>query len=279
MISSELKAYLHEFAANDQAKMVVLTGAGISAESGIPTFRGKEGYWKIGSVNYQPQDIGTMKMFKQSPQEVWKWYLFRHTVCNNAQPNPGHYAVAEMEKVLGGKRFTLVTQNVDGLHFRAGSTFKNTLLIHGDLTHVRCSKDSCDTELLPFPKGIAPKNRESDISPEEWELLKCVNCGALTRPHVLWFDEYYNEKYYKYETALHKNKEADLLIVVGTSGATNLPNKMYYNALNNNKQIVVVNLDSSIFSRTLEANQTGHVLLGKSGEILPEILAAIKDTI
>lgn len=278
MISSELKAYLHEFAANDQAKMVVLTGAGISAESGIPTFRGKEGYWKVGSVNYQPQQIGTYAMFKENPKEVWKWYLFRQTVCNASEPNAGHYAVAEMEKILGGKRFTLVTQNVDGLHFRAGNTLKNTLLIHGDLTHVRCSRP-CTKELLPFPEGIAPKTRDSDISDEEWERLKCPKCGALTRPHVLWFDEYYNEEYYKYETALHRNKAADLLIVVGTSGATNLPNKMYYNALNNDKQIVVVNLESSIFSRTLEANQTGHVVLGKSGEVLPEILAAIKDTI
>ena len=278
MISSELRAYLHQFAENDQAKMVVLTGAGISAESGIPTFRGKEGYWKAGSVNYQPQEIGTLRMFKENPNEVWKWFLFRHTVCRKAEPNVGHYAVAEMEKLLGSTRFTLATQNVDGLHLRAGNSFRNTLLIHGDLTHVRCSKP-CTPEPLPFPEGIGDKTRESEITAKEWELLKCPHCGSLTRPHVLWFDEFYSEEYYKYETAIHRGKAADLLIVVGTSGATNLPNTMYYNALNNEKQIVVVNLESNIFSRTLEANKTGHVLLGKSGDILPEILQTLKDTI
>lgn len=277
MISSELKAYLQHFAASDQMKMVVLTGAGISAESGIPTFRGKEGYWRAGSVNYKPQEIGTLQMFRENPREVWKWFLFRHTVCNNASPNPGHEAVADMEKLLG-TRFTLVTQNVDGLHFRAGNSFRNTLLIHGDLTHVRCSKP-CRTEPMPFPTGIGPKTRESDISDEEWELLKCPHCGSLTRPHVLWFDEYYNEEYYKYKTTLNKTENTDLLIIVGTSGATNLPNRMYHKALQAGKQIIVINLESNIFSRTLEANQTGHVLLGKSGEILPEILQVFKDTI
>ncbi|OJJ19162.1 hypothetical protein BKI52_20330 [marine bacterium AO1-C] len=278
MINSEIKAYLHDFAASDQKKVVVLTGAGISAESGIPTFRGSEGYWQAGSINYKPQEIGTLKMFKQSPKEVWKWFLFRKTVCDNAQPNAGHVAVAEMEKMLGSARFTLATQNVDGLHLRAGNTLRNTLLIHGDLTHVRCSRP-CRKEPMPFPKGFAPKTRETDISDEEWELLKCPHCGALTRPHVLWFDEYYNEEYYKYNTALTRTVNADLLIIVGTSGATNLPMSMYNTALDEDVQIMLVNLDENLFTRSLKLQGGGFILMGKSGEILPEVVSIMRESI
>ncbi len=278
MINSQIKAYLHDFAADDLKKVVVLTGAGISAESGIPTFRGPEGYWKAGSINYQPQEIGTLKMFKQSPKEVWKWFLFRKTVCDNAQPNPGHVAVAEMEKLLGGARFTLATQNVDGLHLRAGNTFRNTLLIHGDLTHVRCSRP-CRKEPMPFPTGFAPKTRETDISDEEWELLKCPHCGALTRPHVLWFDEYYNEDYYRYNTALSRTRNASLLIIVGTSGATNLPMSMYNTALDEDVKIMLINLDENFFTRSLKLQGGGFILMGKSGEILPEVLSIMKESI
>jgi len=278
MINSEIKAYLHDFAADDLKKVVVLTGAGISAESGIPTFRGPEGYWRSGSVNYKPQEIGTLKMFKQSPKEVWKWFLFRKTVCDNAQPNPGHVAVAQMEKMLGSARFTLTTQNVDGLHLRAGNTLRNTLLIHGDLTHVRCSRP-CRKEPMPFPKGFAPKTRETDISDEEWELLKCPHCGALTRPHVLWFDEYYNEDYYKYNTALSRTANASLLIIIGTSGATNLPMSMYNTALDEDVQIMLINLDENLFTRSLKLQGGGFILMGKSGEILPEIVSIMRESI
>lgn len=278
MINSTIKAYLHDFAADDLKKVVVLTGAGISAESGIPTFRGPEGYWKAGSVNYKPQEIGTMKMFKQSPKEVWKWYLFRKTVCDNAQPNPGHVAVAEMEKMLGGTRFTLATQNVDGLHLRAGNTLRNTLLIHGDLTHVRCSRP-CRTDLMPFPTGFEPKTRETDISDEEWELLKCPHCGALTRPHVLWFDEYYNQEYYSYNTALSRTANADLLIIVGTSGATNLPMSMYNTALDEDVKIMLINLDENFFTRSLKLQGGGFIVMGKSGEILPEVVSIMRESI
>ena len=278
MINSEIKAYLHDFAADDRKKVVVLTGAGISAESGIPTFRGPEGYWRAGSINYKPQEIGTLKMFKQSPKEVWKWFLFRKTVCDNAQPNPGHVAVAQMEKMLGSARFTLATQNVDGLHLRAGNTLRNTLLIHGDLTHVRCSRP-CRKEPMPFPKGFAPKTRETDISDEEWELLKCPHCGALTRPHVLWFDEYYNQEYYKYNTALTRTANANLLIIIGTSGATNLPMSMYNTALDEDVQIMLINLDENLFTRSLELQGGGFILMGKSGEILPEVVNIMRESI
>ena len=101
--------------------LVVVTGAGVSAESGIPTFRGKEGYWTVGSRVYQPQELATQAAFRRMPEEIWRWYLYRLGVCRAAAPNPGHVALVELERALGD-RFLLVTQNVDGLHPRAGSS-------------------------------------------------------------------------------------------------------------------------------------------------------------
>src|SRR2546428_9434824 len=95
-----------------EGRILVLTGAGISAESGIPTFRGKDGYWTVGSAVYQPQEIATFEMFSRVPEEVWRWYLWRFGVCRDARPNAGHAALVEMERALGD-RFTLVTQNID----------------------------------------------------------------------------------------------------------------------------------------------------------------------
>src|SRR5512138_2460273 len=110
-------------------KVVALTGAGISAESGIPTFRGAEGYWVVGSRNYMPQEMATLEMFERAPEEVWRWYLYRFGICRDASPNAGHAALVSLEDALGD-RFTLVTQNIDGLHRRAGS--RRVYTIHGD---------------------------------------------------------------------------------------------------------------------------------------------------
>ncbi|NOS74904.1 MAG: RNA polymerase subunit sigma, partial [Methyloglobulus sp.] len=114
--------------------ITVLTGAGVSAESGIPTFRGEEGYWTVGSRNYQPSEIATQAMFQRNPKEVWKWFLYRRGICEDALPNPGHLAIVKMEKLLGS-RFRLVTQNVDGLHLRAGSNIDRTYQVHGNLNY------------------------------------------------------------------------------------------------------------------------------------------------
>ncbi|HVV49677.1 MAG TPA: Sir2 family NAD-dependent protein deacetylase, partial [Polyangia bacterium] len=100
--------------------IVFLTGAGISAESGIPTFRGAEGYWRVGSRNYQPTEMAAAAAFARMPEEVWRWYLYRRGVCRAAAPNDAHRALVALERRLGA-RFLLVTQNVDGLHLRAGS--------------------------------------------------------------------------------------------------------------------------------------------------------------
>jgi NAD-dependent protein deacetylases, SIR2 family len=113
-------------------RLTVMSGAGISAESGIPTFRGTEGYWTVGSRVYHPQEMATRAMFDRSPREVWRWYLYRMGVCRQAAPNAGHRAVVDLERLLG-ERFTLITQNVDGLHLRAGSSPGRALQIHGNV--------------------------------------------------------------------------------------------------------------------------------------------------
>ena len=124
----ELEEILAEVRAARGA-VVALTGAGISAESGIPTFRGEEGIWVVGSRHHVPQEMATRAMFDARPDEVWRWYLHRFGVCGAAAPNAGHRALVALERALG-ERFTLVTQNIDGLHRRAGS--RRVLAIHGD---------------------------------------------------------------------------------------------------------------------------------------------------
>jgi len=273
MLNKELSKLFKDFY-HRQGKITVLTGAGISAESGIPTFRGEEGYWKVGSVNYQPQEIGTYRMFLESPKEVWKWFLFRKTVCRKSEPNAGHLAIVEMEKLFKD-RFTLITQNVDGLHLRAGNSLEKTFLIHGTLEYMRCGKE-CSKSLYLYPE-IADKTREDDIPEKEWDQLLCPKCGSLTRPHVLWFDEYYNEEFYKYESVLHVADETDLLLVVGTSGATNLPNSVVSIVKQNQKKLIDINPVENRFSRMAEKYKNGYVLQEKSGEALPAILKTFQE--
>jgi NAD-dependent deacetylase len=117
-VPPELIAALEEVRRDDSKTLVVMTGAGISAESGIPTFRGKEGYWTVGAREYHPQEMATFSMFSSEQEEVWSWYLYRRGVCRGAAPNAGHQAVVKMEQALGD-RFLFLSQNVDGQHLRA----------------------------------------------------------------------------------------------------------------------------------------------------------------
>ena len=183
---------------NTEGKVVILTGAGISAESGIPTFRGEDGYWQVGSENYRPQDMATYAAFSRMPDEVWTWYLYRRAVCNQTKPNPAHMAAVELEQSLGD-RFVLITQNVDGLHLRAGSSMGRTYQIHGNVDFMRCSKE-CTETLYPMPQGVGPKERGDTLDDNERQLLRCPECGQRSRPHVLWFDETYDETFFRFES-------------------------------------------------------------------------------
>jgi len=265
-----LKRLLERFPARS-GRMAVLTGAGISAESGIPTFRGPEGYWRVGSREYRPEEMATYAMFRRDPWEVWSWYLYRWTVCARAQPNRGHTGVAAMERALGD-RFRLITQNVDGLHLRAGNSGERTFQIHGNLHHMRCGRP-CSTDLRPLPSSVQPKGRNEPVREEEKRLLICPACGGLARPHVLWFDECYDEPLFRAESAVRWAVGADLLLVVGTAGATTLPLRVGEIFCGKTGAVFLdVNPDPNPFSRMAETHPNGLALYGKSGEMIPAFL-------
>lgn len=255
-------------------QVTILTGAGVSAESGIPTFRGPEGYWQVGSRNYQPQEIATQQMFQSDPVEVWKWFLFRRGVCRAASPNPGHEAIARMEQRLGD-RFCLITQNVDGLHLRAGNSLKRTLEVHGNLHFMRCTRE-CSRSVDAIPEAMPPKQRGEDLTPEEWALLVCPRCGARTRPHVLLWDEFYNERFYRSRTALQSSQNTDLLIVVGTTGAANLPHQIVAIALQAGATLINIDPTPNAFSDLARSSPGGLFLQAPSAEVLPAIAEIVQ---
>jgi NAD-dependent deacetylase len=273
MISGEIEKRLIEAAVSRQ-RLTVLTGAGISAESGIPTFRGPEGYWTVGSAVYQPQEMATLAMFQRDPEAVWAWYLYRAGVCRGAAPNSGHKALAEMERLLGD-RFALVTQNVDNLHRRAGSTAERMHEIHGNVFQVRCST-GCTPALRPLPEAVAPKAAGEALAPDEIQHLHCRRCGGWLRPHVLWFDECYDEAYFHFETVLTLARRTDLLLIVGTSGATNLPAQVAMTVARRGGTLIDVNIESDPFSRLAETSPAGAFIQAPSGEVLPKMLTVLE---
>ena len=263
------------FCLEKEKKISFLVGAGLSAESGIPTFRGKDGYWVSGSKNYKAEDIGTFRMFNLASQEVWKWFLYRKSVTEKAKPNPSHILLKEIEDNLEN-HFALISQNVDSLHRKAGNSEERTFLIHGDFDFVRCG-DECSKELYPFPKEINLTDRNKDIITEsEWKALRCPKCGEDLRPHVLWFDEYYDEKYFKRDSVLKISKHTGILFVIGTSGATTLPQMVARNVLAKGGMIVEVNIEESYFSNLLKNKKKGIVINQKSSPFLTELNEEIK---
>ncbi|MEO8586214.1 MAG: NAD-dependent deacylase [Acidobacteriota bacterium] len=172
--------------------LVVLTGAGVSAESGLPTFRGPGGMWE----GNRPEDLASPEAFARDPVTVWRFYAWRLEKVRAARPNEGHLALARMERFL--PRMTVVTQNVDGLHAAAGS--RNILELHGTLLFARCS--SCESR-VPAPEGPIPP------------LPRCAICGALLRPDVVWFGEALSPA--TWNAAARAAEECAVFFVVGTS--------------------------------------------------------------
>ena len=243
-----------------------LTGAGISAESGIPTFRGEEGYWKVGSKNYHPQEMATFAAFAAMPREVWAWYLYRRGVCRAAGPNVSHDALAKLEAKLGD-RFLLVTQNVDGLHLQAGNTFERTYQIHGNIDFMRPVRGN---DIVPIPEGISVEwPAERRLTDDEVALLEVA--GEPARPHVLWFDESYDEEKFRFESSIRAAIEASLVIVVGTTGATNLPMQIGMLAARQRTPMIVINPEPNPFSEMVEETGAGLYLQGKAGEHVPHL--------
>jgi NAD-dependent deacetylase len=255
-----------------EQSICILTGAGISAESGIPTFRGKEGYWTIGSRNYMPEEMATARLFAQRPEEVWRWYLYRFGVCRTARPNAAHHALVQLEIAMQD-RFALVTQNIDGLHLRAGSSVERTFCIHGDAALVRCSAE-CGAARLPLP-DLGLFDAQTELSEDDIRRLKCNRCGAWLRPHVLWFDEYYDEENYRADSALRAAARADLLLVVGTSGATNLPMQIGQLCARTGAAIIDVNPEPNPFTELASRVPRGHVLRGPASSLIPELVSEL----
>jgi len=174
-------------------KVVVLTGAGVSAASGVPTFRGKEGLWK----KYSPEELANPRAFIAQPELVWEWYLWRRKLISKVKPNFAHYALVDLEEM--NSNFTLITQNVDNLHREAGSTY--IIELHGNLMKNRCF--DCN------------KSSTADVRLENGVPL-CDNCGGLIRPDVVWFGE--SLPLQAFQSARIAANESDLFISVGTSG-------------------------------------------------------------
>ena len=267
-LDAELRRLL-DHAGASLGPVVILTGAGISAESGIPTFRGPEGYWTIGSRVYQPQELATRSAFERMPDEVWSWYLYRLGVCRAARPNAAHEACVRAERCFG-ERFVLITQNVDGLHLRAGSSEARTFQIHGNLERMRCA-GGCTTELVPIPEGVSPKGRGEPLTESDRALLVCPRCGGRSRPHVLWFDETYDEGFFRFQSSLAAAERCRLLVVVGTSGATTLPQHVVSLACASGARVIDVNPDRNPFSQ-LAISAGGRWLQGGACRWLPTLV-------
>jgi len=224
--------------------VAVLTGAGISAESGLPTFRGKNGLWR----NYQPQQLATTQAFAQDPKLVWEWYNWRRQVHSQCKPNPGHWALVEIERAA--QTFTLITQNVDRLHEEAGS--RNVLHLHGSLWRVRCLR--CEKE-------------EANLSVPLVPVPPLCTCGGMLRPAVVWFGESLPD--YELRKAVEVMELADVVLVVGTSAMVYPAAALPRMALGCGARVIEINPEPTELSSVVTL-----ALPGAAGEILPRLVTA-----
>lgn len=229
----------------DAKHVSALTGAGISAESGVPTFRGNDGLWN----KFKPEELANLDAFMANPDLVWEWYQYRRRLIEEVSPNPGHLALAEMEKFFPA--FLLSTQNVDGLHQRAGS--ENMVELHGNILRNRCV--DCESVVTDIP-GL-----------KEQTVPRC-NCGGLIRPDVVWFGEILPEK--PMRTARAAAEGCDLFFSIGTSAlvypAASLPEM----AKQNGAFLVEINIEPSAISAYAD-----ELIIAKSGEALPALMAEL----
>ena len=236
-------------ALSEAKRVVALTGAGISAESGVPTFRGAGGLWR----NYNPQELATPEAFGRDPRLVWEWYDWRRGLIAKAQPNAGHRALVEFERRAtdageGRGSFTLITQNVDGLHDRAGS--RNVAKLHGDIWVVRCV--AC---------GREARNEQVPLA----EIPPHCPCGALRRPGVVWFGEPLPPgEWARAEEASHW---AQVLLVIGTSAVIYPAAGLAEIAQRAGARVAVINPEPTPLDSLAD-----WVVHGQAGEVLPSLL-------
>ncbi|MCR4031086.1 MULTISPECIES: SIR2 family NAD-dependent protein deacylase [Flavobacterium] len=249
-----------------------LTGAGISSESGIPTYRGVDGIWVKGTQFHKPEEFGTFKYFKENPEEVLQYSLFRKKMFENAQPNTAHSELVEIENILKD-RFHLITQNIDNLHRRSGT--ERIFEIHGNNREIKCS-NGCK-EIVNLPEEIKGKDIDEDLTERDIELLKCPNCGSWMRPNILWFDEYYNEQTHKKFSALKIAKNSGILFIIGTSGATNLPIAITETTLKYGGTIIDINTEDNQFTALIKDKKNKIIIRQTATEALKTIKEIIKN--
>jgi NAD-dependent deacetylase len=226
----------------DASSIAVLTGAGVSAESGVPTFRGNNGLWK----QHRAEDLATPGAFARDPKLVWEWYDWRRSLIAQARPNAGHYALAAAE--ARARKFTLITQNVDGLHEQAGS--RNVLRLHGSIWMLRCVEcgDEREDRRTPLPE-IPPR----------------CTCGGLLRPGVVWFGEALPPKVWQEAEAAARS--ANLFLLIGTSAVVYPAAGLAQIAKSSGARVVEINIAETGLSGIDE------FLQGPSGELLPQLIA------
>jgi len=225
----------------------VLTGAGVSQESGLHTFRdARAGLW----AQYKPEDLATPRAFARDPKLVWDWYAWRREAVKGVRPNAGHYALVDMEKMI--PEFTLITQNVDGLHRMAGS--QNILELHGNILNVRCSECGNFAETWDDDLQFVPR---------------CKKCNGLLRPDVVWFEESLPRE--QLDAAVNATRTWQVFFSIGTSGAVQPAAALAHAA--KAEGAVVIEVNAELTPLTSKAD---YALCGKSGEILPELIKACR---
>ncbi len=229
----------------DAERVTILTGAGISAESGVPTFRGEGGLWR----SYRAEELATPEAFARDPKLVWEWYDYRRQLVSKAEPNAGHRALVELENLVPS--FLLITQNVDNLHQRAGS--RAVCELHGNLFRARCTAEGTTRADLPTPL--------SEIPP-------VCECGALLRPDIVWFGE--SLPVDVLATAGREAHHSNVMFVVGTSAVVYPAAALPERAASGGAFVVEVNVDRTPISSMVDVT-----LLGSAADILPAILEAL----
>lgn len=226
-------------------RVTVLTGAGISAESGIPTFRGGGGLWR----QYRATDLATPEAFARDPKLVWEFYNWRRELLAPLLPNPAHAALAALERRT--PRFSLITQNIDGLHRMAGS--QNILELHGNIWWVRCTQCALlmEDRRVPLP-----------------DLPRCPECGSLLRPHVVWFGEPLDSEILS--EAFYASAGCQVMLVIGTSGVVQPAASMGLHAEKGGAFVAEINLEPTPYSGVFHLS-----ILGKAGEIMPSLVSGI----
>ncbi len=229
------------------ASVLFFTGAGISAESGISTFRGKDGLWN----KLKPEELANFNAFLKNPDRVWEWYQYRRKIIRNSRPNPAHKAIAEMEGYF--EEVVVVTQNIDNLHRRAGSS--EIYELHGNIERNYCIKcrKRYDSPNLGFDDKVP----------------KCSECGGLIRPDVVWFGEMLPQDVFT--SAENAAAKCDICFVVGTSAVVYPAAYIPVTAKNSGAYVVEINIEPTEISSSVN-----YSIMGKAGEILPQILKAVK---